>query len=281
MLRRTVSRSVCLANKHPFGAYDQIFITVRQLRICWCGARTGLSFTIAAGPSQRSHSCVQVPRNSCPYFTLSDSRLPQPGGPGPRTYIPPEQGGPVIPSSTGFPFRRLLRFAGLRWKYSNPPPRGIRVCQSQSESYITTDGQLASLSWNKAPICDLRPDLYYCQIVASLFVWEALSDERTSLSFTIAAGPRHRSHSWVRIPWDSWPYFTVSDSRLPFSSPPTTRRAAVEVFDPASTRGRYTLLKKVKVTLRLTVSQSKSKSHFDWRSVNQSHIATTDGQSIC
>jgi hypothetical protein len=23
--------------KHPCGAYDQIFITVRQLRVCWCG----------------------------------------------------------------------------------------------------------------------------------------------------------------------------------------------------------------------------------------------------
>jgi hypothetical protein len=32
------------------------------------------------------------------------------------------------------------------------------------------------------------------------------------------------------------PYFTVSDLRLPFSSPPTTRRVTVEVFDPASTR---------------------------------------------
>jgi hypothetical protein len=24
--------------KHPSGAYDQIFITVTQLRVCWCGA---------------------------------------------------------------------------------------------------------------------------------------------------------------------------------------------------------------------------------------------------
>jgi hypothetical protein len=31
----------------------------------------------------------------------------------------------------------------------------------QSQSYITSDGQLASLSWNKAPIWGLRPDLYY------------------------------------------------------------------------------------------------------------------------
>jgi hypothetical protein len=47
----------------------------------------------------------------------------QPGGPGPRIYIPQEQGGPVIPPGTGFHFRRLLRLAGLRWRYSNPPPR--------------------------------------------------------------------------------------------------------------------------------------------------------------
>jgi hypothetical protein len=32
------------------------------------------------------------------------------------------------------------------------------------------------------------------------------------------------------------PYFTVSDLRLPISSPLTTRRVTVEVFDPASTR---------------------------------------------
>jgi hypothetical protein len=32
-----------------------------------------------------------------------------------------EQGGPVIPRGTEFHFRRLLRLAGLWWKYSNPP----------------------------------------------------------------------------------------------------------------------------------------------------------------
>jgi hypothetical protein len=41
---------------------------------------------------------------------------------------------------------------------------------------------------------------------------------------------------WPCVLWDSRPYFTVSDSRLPFSSPPMTRRAVVEVFDPTSTR---------------------------------------------
>jgi hypothetical protein len=37
-------------------------------------------------------------------------------------------------------------------------------------------------------------------------------------------------------PWNSRPYITVSDLRLPFSSPPTTRMVTVEVFDPAPTR---------------------------------------------
>jgi hypothetical protein len=66
--------------------------------------------------------------------------------------------------------------------------------------------------------------------------WGALSDDRTGLSFTIAPHPRQRSHFRVQLPLDLWPYFTVSDSRLPFSSSPTTRRVTVEVFDPASTQ---------------------------------------------
>jgi hypothetical protein len=103
--------------------------------------------------------------------------------------------------------------------------------ESESESYrTTTDGQSASLSWNKAPVWCLRPDCCYYQTVVGLLMWGALSDDRTGLSFTIASGPRQHSDFRIRVPWDTWLYFTVSDSRLPFSSPPTTRRATVEVF---------------------------------------------------
>jgi hypothetical protein len=48
-------------------------------------------------------------------------RVSQPGGPGPRIYVPQGQGGPVIPAGAGLP----LRFAGLSWRYSNPPPHEL------------------------------------------------------------------------------------------------------------------------------------------------------------
>jgi hypothetical protein len=78
--------------------------------------------------------------------------------------------------------------------------------------------------------------IFIRQTIAESLMWGAVSDDRTGLSFTIVAGIRQHSHSLVRLPWDSWPYFTVSDSTLPISSPPTTRRVTAEVFDPAFTR---------------------------------------------
>jgi hypothetical protein len=89
-------------------------------------------------------------------------------------------------------------------------------------------------------------------------MWGALSDDSTGLSFTIAADPRQRSYFRVRVPWDSRPYFTDSDSRLPFSLPPTTRMATVEVFDPASTRG----LLSCKRTRVIQPRQGQHSKHF-------------------
>jgi hypothetical protein len=101
MLRPTFSRLFYLGIKHPSGAYDQIFITVRQMRgvLMW-GAlsdeRTRLSFPIVPGPRQHSHSRVRIPWRD--HVLLSQIR--------------------------DFPFRRLLRLAGLRWRYSTPSPYG-------------------------------------------------------------------------------------------------------------------------------------------------------------
>jgi hypothetical protein len=128
----TVSRPVYLDVKHSSGAQGHIHICYCQTAAClWMwGAlsneRTSLSFTIAVGPRQSSHSRVQVPWDSS-YFTVSDSGLPQLGVPGPRIHISHEQGGPVMKPGNGFPFRRLLRLAGLWWRYTNPPLHGLTI----------------------------------------------------------------------------------------------------------------------------------------------------------
>jgi hypothetical protein len=113
-------QSVLLGDK-PFETGDQYFF---QLNTCSYSPyvissdeRMGLSLTIAAGPRQRSQSRILVP-----YFTLTDSSLSQPGGLGSRIYIPQEQGVPAISPGTGFPSLRLLRLAGLWWRYSKPRP---------------------------------------------------------------------------------------------------------------------------------------------------------------
>jgi hypothetical protein len=93
-------------------------------------------------------------------------------------------------------------------------------------------------------------------------MWGTLSDERMGLSVTIAAGPHERSHSRVRVPWDSRPYFTVSDLGLPFSSPPTTRRVTVEVFDPRLHTAGINL------------------SPFTKAEIQSQNYVTTDGQSV-
>jgi hypothetical protein len=110
---------------------------------------------------------------------------------------------------------------------------------TKSESYITTDGQSASLSWNKASVWGLWLDFYYCQTFVGMSMWGALSDERTGLPFTIAPGPRRYSHFRFRVLCYPWPYYTVSDSRLPFMSPPTTPRVTVKVFYPTITTESY------------------------------------------
>jgi hypothetical protein len=65
---------------------------------------------------------------------------PQPGEPGHCIYIPQEQGDPVISPGTGFPFCRLLRLAGLRWKYSAPPPHVIHVALCEISTLLHIQG---------------------------------------------------------------------------------------------------------------------------------------------
>jgi hypothetical protein len=55
-----------------------------------------------------------------------------------RIYIPHEHGGPVIPSGTGIPFHRLLRLAGLRWRYSTPSSHIIYDTDRTENTTVST-----------------------------------------------------------------------------------------------------------------------------------------------
>jgi hypothetical protein len=130
-LRLTVSQSVSLGVESHLGlmtrylllfdSYGLVFVE----RPLW--REDGSVFC------QRSLSRVRVPWYSRPYFTVSDR---------------------------DFPFRRLLRLVGSRWRYWTLPPHGFELFLSWVEFYVTTDGQSASLSWYKAPIWGFRPYLY-------------------------------------------------------------------------------------------------------------------------
>jgi hypothetical protein len=85
-LRLTVNRPVCPDVSSSSGTRDQFFflleIPFSQLRLCYVVApsltrgRVVIYCTIASGHCQSSHSWVEVPQNSRPYFTVSSKTPP-------------------------------------------------------------------------------------------------------------------------------------------------------------------------------------------------------------
>jgi hypothetical protein len=123
--RRSVGQSVLVSGSQP-EPMTRFLFSVWQLRVFWCGAPSltrgwvcNLIVQLLLGLARA------VTLGSKSHRTQSHLRLPQPGGPVPRIYIPQEQSVPVIPPGSGFPIHRLLLLAGLRLRYSISPPHGL------------------------------------------------------------------------------------------------------------------------------------------------------------
>jgi hypothetical protein len=123
---------------------------------------------------------------------------------------------------------------------------------------------LRRLSWCQAPICGPRPDFHYCQTVVVclcpltrgkvcrlLLLLTLASESFSSTSpaelttvlycLRFETPPTWKARSpYLYPPGEGWSSYTPRHC-VPFSSPPTTHRAAVEVYEPASTRGNCQL----------------------------------------
>jgi hypothetical protein len=128
--RRSVGQSILVSGSHLEPMTRFFFFSVRQLRVSWHGTPSltrwwvcnllaqlllGLARAVTLGCKSRRFTTIF-------YCLIWDSSNLE--GQISVFIFPQEQGGSVIPPGTGFPFRRLLRLAGLRWRYSNPPPHG-------------------------------------------------------------------------------------------------------------------------------------------------------------
>jgi hypothetical protein len=236
---QSISKSWCEA---PSGAHDQIFNSLWQLRSCFSG--------------EPSLTRRQV---SLLYMLLALTSLVFPGSVsfGTCDHI-------LLSQILRLSFSSPPTTRRVRWRYSKPPPYGLvtvskvkvkvilrptvsrLVCLGVKHpfgayyKFFITARQLrvcwcGALTLTRERICHLQLLL----VLASAAILVSKSRRILTIFYCLIfeTPPTWRARSPYLYPSGTgWPSYTLSHWN-PFSSPPTTRRATVEVFEPASTRG--------------------------------------------
>jgi hypothetical protein len=125
---QSISKSWCGAHLGLMNRY--VFITVWQLRSWFCGA-----------PSlTRGRVCLlyMLLALASVVFLGSESLWT-------RDHI-------ILSQIWDFPFRRLLRLAGSRWRYSNPPPHGWLNWSRSVHWYGPRADHIENITYNSFPI---------------------------------------------------------------------------------------------------------------------------------
>jgi hypothetical protein len=132
-------------NKAPiWDLRPDFYYCQRQLRVCWCGRPS-----LTRGLVCRLQLVLALTRT----VIFGSESL------GTRDDI-------LLSRIRDFPFRRLLRLAGLRWRYSTPPPHGSLTNNYQSESELLYDWRFF---WRQVP-WDPRPVILFTKWTLAVIV---------------------------------------------------------------------------------------------------------------
>jgi hypothetical protein len=140
---QSVSQSVCFGVEPTMGHVTRYYFLPER-----CCLKIAVSFlwrrplwredgsAVCSAITQWSES-----RRTRDHTLLSPLRLPQPGGPSSRIYIPQEQGSPVIPRGTGFPPNKVKHFQTV-WDHQGDVTSRL---PHFLDNWITDGGEVVSL----------------------------------------------------------------------------------------------------------------------------------------
>jgi hypothetical protein len=183
--RRSVGHSLLVSSSH-LRPTTRIF-SCQKFNGFWCGAlsltrgrvcRLQLLLLLARAVILGSESC-----GTHDHTLLSQIRdSPNMEGQVPVFISPMNRVTQLYTSGIGFPFRRLLRFAALRWRYSNPPPRGKLPTATESELFYDWRLTANQFVLTASPLRLTTREFLNWTLAVIVLIYNILSKDRMGLS---------------------------------------------------------------------------------------------------